>query len=172
MSGTYRLLGAHAHSACGDDELAVLVAIFDDGLAEDELAGATAFLLPRLAGLDRRGQHVTDPQRTRVLVVLLRVQPGAPAGSTAAGSGVTLDPGRLLARPEPRLADLGPEEVVRVPLRARLHERRRRDRVPTVEPRVRIADRAGERRDVPFLDGKALCDHYAPCPANSRPAST
>src|SRR5439155_11573329 len=127
LLGLRRSFRADADPAGGDHQLAVLVAVLGDRLGEHELPGPTAFLLPRLARLGCGRQNLARLQRPVVLVVLLGVQ-AAPAATsttaTAAGGRLPLDPGRLLARAEPRLADLGPEEVVGVELGAGLHKGR------------------------------------------------
>src|SRR5215203_4257098 len=111
-SGLDDALGANTDAPCRDDQLTVLVAVLGDALAEDELAGALAFLLPRLAGLDGAGQHVAGPDVAVVREVLLGVQPAAAATSSSAPALFGLDPGGLLGRAEPRLADLRAQEVV------------------------------------------------------------
>src|SRR2546421_8284484 len=94
-SALHRLLGADADATCRHDQLAVLVVVLDDGLAEDELAGATAFLLPRLARLHGRRQHVADAHRSCVLVVLLGMQPGAASTAAALATAVRRPTARL-----------------------------------------------------------------------------
>ena len=98
-------------------------------LAEDELAGALALLLPCLAGLDRAGEHVAGADVAVVREVLLGVEPTAAAATATAVTRALLGchARRLLAGPEPRLTDLRAQEVVGVELGARLGERRRRD---------------------------------------------
>src|SRR5262245_45471328 len=165
-SGLDDALGADTDAPCRDDQLAVLVAVLGDALAEDELAGALALLLPRLAGLEGAGQHVAGADVAVVREVLLGVQPAA-ASSTApaaAGALLRLDAGGLLARPEPRLADLRAQEVVGVELGARLGERGRGHDVGgvglrRVVDRVRISDGPGEHQDVARLYGKAVDGH-------------
>src|SRR5918995_341838 len=71
-------LGPDADAPGGDDQLAVLVAVLGDALAEDELAGALAFLLPRLAGLDGAREHVAGPDVAVGREGLLRVPPPPP----------------------------------------------------------------------------------------------
>src|SRR5688500_1234562 len=118
MSALHRALGAPADAAGGDEQLGVLRAVLRTRLGERGLAGAAAFLLPRLARFGLRGEHVACSQRPVVLVVLLGVEAGAAtatATATAAAAtrrtratGPAGRPRRLLARPEPRLTRLGP----------------------------------------------------------------
>src|ERR1700722_11070279 len=92
-----RALGRHADAARGDDEFAVLVAIFRDALAEGQLAGSLAFALPGVAGFGLHGQHIAGTQRAVVFEVLLGMQ------ATTAGSALG-DTARGLAGAEPGLA--------------------------------------------------------------------
>src|SRR5262249_18173876 len=160
-SGLDDALGADTDAPCRDDQLTVLVAVLGDGLAEHELAGALALLLPRLARLDGAGQDVARLEVPVVREVLLGVQ-AAPATTAATARALLgLDAGRLLGRPEPRLAGLRAQEVVRIELGARLGERRRGDDVGgvglrRVVDRVRVPDGPGEHQDVARLDGKAV----------------
>src|SRR5678815_5275390 len=66
-----RTLGLHADTSCGDDQLAVLVAVLRDRLGELELAAAAPFLPPCLARERLRGEHLADRHRAVVLVVRL-----------------------------------------------------------------------------------------------------
>src|SRR3954452_1913555 len=97
-SGLDDALGADTDASCRDDQLTVLVAVLGDRLAEDQLAGALAFLLPGLAGLVRAGQHVAGTDVAVVGEVLLGVQATATASpSPAAGAALLgLDARRLL----------------------------------------------------------------------------
>src|SRR5262249_26425125 len=141
-----------------DHQFAVLVAVLGDGLGEHELAGALALLLPPLARARLPRQHVAGPDGGVVLVVLLGMDPAATTAATGPSAGAARAPGqtrRRLAGAEPRLADLGSQGVVRVELRARLHERRRRDGAAG----VRVADAAREQQDVARLDGEGALGH-------------
>src|SRR4051794_11062166 len=169
-SGLDDALGADTDAPCRDDQLTVLVAVLRDGLAEDELAGALALLLPRLARLHRPGEDVARLHVAVIREVLLGVQPATAttsASSSASCAGAALlglHAGRLLARPEPRLADLRTQEVLGIELGARLGEGRRGDHVRgvglrRVVDRVRIPDGPGEHQDVARLDGKAVDGH-------------
>src|SRR5262245_34956413 len=171
-------LGAHAHAAGRDDQVAVLVAVLGDRLREVQLAAALSLALPGLARLARRGEHVARAQRPVVLEVLLGVEPARgrarrpraaarPAAALARGRPA-LHAARLLARAEPGLADLRAQEVVGVELRARLRERRRRDDPADLAPgrelrvrvdRVRVVDRPREHQDVARLDRELLDRH-------------
>src|SRR5439155_17751455 len=124
------LLGAHADAARRHHQFPVLVAVLGDGFGEVELPAAATLALPRLARLGRGDEDVAGADLAVVLVVLLGVETGAAAAPTAPASTTAGGAARLLARPEPRLARLGPEAVVGVELRAGLHEGGRRDHVP------------------------------------------
>src|SRR5439155_7767389 len=140
-----------------------LVAVLGDRLGADELAGATAFLLPRGAGLGRAREDIAGLEVAVVLVVLLGVEatPPATAPSSSTAAPFAAGTGRLPARTEPGLADLRAQEVVGVELGARLHERRRRLELTAlgrlgvglvVIDGVGVAHAAGEHHDVARLD--------------------
>src|SRR5439155_23235618 len=113
-------LGHHPDRARGHHELAILVAVLGDRLAELELAG-TPVPLPLLARLRRRTEHLTRAERAVVLVMLFRVKARA-AG--LARRAFTHDARSLTPGTEPRLAILRTQSVVGIELRARLHEGR------------------------------------------------
>src|SRR6185503_21067417 len=117
------------------------------------------------------GEHVAGPQRPVVLVVLLGVQATASAAATAPAALGAHDAGGVLARAEPGLAHLGPQEVVRVELGRGLDERGRGDdaaglgllgRLLVGIDGIIVADRAGEHEDMAGLYGKSLGGHGAP----------
>src|SRR5205085_4924213 len=141
------------------------VSVLGDRLGEDQLPGPPAFLLPRLARLDRAGEHVARLHVAVVLEVLLGVESCAAASAT---TPFTLYPGGLATRTEPWFADLGPQEVVRVELGAGLSERRWGDDVAdlgalgvvlVVVDGVGVSHAAGEHHDVACLDGEPLDCH-------------
>src|SRR5437016_5066915 len=104
LLGVDRAFGGDTDAACGDDELAVLVAMLGDALAEDQFSGALAFLLPDLALLGLGGEDVAGPQRPVIDVFLLGVQ-------AARRGRLVRDAGCGLARAEPRLAGLRPQPI-------------------------------------------------------------
>src|SRR5580698_5440722 len=77
-----RAVGAHAHRLGGDDQFALLVAVFGDALGEHQLAAAATFLLVGVAGLGGGGEHVAGLQVPVIFEVLL----GMEAAATAAAS--------------------------------------------------------------------------------------
>src|SRR3546814_10985239 len=111
-------LGVDADAAGGDHEFALGVGILGDALAERELAGALALLLPGLAGLRLDGQHVAGTDLAVELEMLLGVE-------AAAGRGLALDAARRPAGAEPGLTRLRAEMIVGVELRDRLRKSRR-----------------------------------------------
>ena len=100
-----RAFGTHADADGGDDEVAVLVAVLGDGLAEDQLARPPALLLPRLAGLGGGGQYVARLDVTVVDEALLSMQAAASAATTAAAPAFAgFRTGWLAAGAEPAVA--------------------------------------------------------------------
>src|SRR5579863_9314148 len=98
-------LGAHPDAAGGDDQLAVLVAVFGDALGEHQLAGALALALPGVPGLGGGGQHVAGATVPVIFEVLFGVQTAAASTSSAATAAWSAgDAGGVLARAEPGLA--------------------------------------------------------------------
>src|SRR5579863_2873067 len=116
----HRTLGRHADAARGDHQLALLIAILRDALAECQLAGALAFAFPGVARLRLHRQHIARPQRAVIFEVLLGMQ------SAAAGRPF-LHATRRLAGAEPRLAGTPAQRIVRIELRDSLRKCRWRD---------------------------------------------
>src|SRR6185312_11671782 len=122
VSPTFRLISASllVHGAFGLDsnrggrhaQHPVLVAIFADGLAEQQLAPATPFLLPAIARPRGHGKCVANVNRMVILVMLFRVQAASQPPSATAVAAMR---GRRAAARAGKV-----ERVVRLPVRTRL----------------------------------------------------
>src|SRR5262249_42079194 len=83
----HRLARHDADADRGRDELAALVAVLGDRLAEAHRAAAFALLLPALAGPRRRAQAHARPHRLVVDEALLAVQHAREVAASAAAPG-------------------------------------------------------------------------------------